>query len=65
MASTKLEDHLPLAHPIHRHVDVVARSGGVKATCSVFAGSRDDQPLDVEEEVLAGAVVPGVLEVSA
>jgi hypothetical protein len=57
------EDHLALPHPVHRHVDVVARSGGMETARSLFARGVDDQPLDVEEEVLAGAVVLCPLEV--
>ena len=51
------EDELALPHPVHRHVDVVAQ----RAVCSRPATSSphacDDQALDVEEQILAGAVV--------
>ena len=48
---------LPLPHAIHRHVDVVAAAGGVESAGDVLATGADENALDVEEEVLAGAVV--------
>ena len=38
------ENPLPLAHAVHRHVDVVARAGGVQPPGGVLAAGRDDQP---------------------
>ena len=51
------QNELALPHPVHRHVDVVAAAGGVQAAGDVFAAGCDDQTLDVEEQILAGAVV--------
>jgi hypothetical protein len=51
------EDELALAHPVHRHVDVVARARGVQPAGDVLAAGLDDQPLDVKEQVLVAAVV--------
>jgi hypothetical protein len=51
------EDQLPLPHPVHRHVDVVARARRVQAARHVVAAGLDHQALDVEEQVLVGAVV--------
>ena len=56
-ASDERQDHLPLLHPVHRHVDVVARARGVQPAGGLFAAAFDDQTLDEEEEILAGAVV--------
>jgi hypothetical protein len=50
-------DELPLPHPVHRHVDVVAAARGVQAAGDVLAARGDQQPFDVEEQILAGAVV--------
>ena len=58
------EDELPLPHPVHRHVDVVrgfARCAGVPPTSSPHA--CDDEPLDVKEQILAGAVVGDAADV--
>ena len=57
------QDELPLAHPVHRHVDVVAAAGGVQPAGDLFAAGRGQQALDVEEEVLVGAVVGDVRDV--
>ena len=51
------EDHLPLLHPVHRHVDVVARPRRVQPARGLLAAGLHDEPLDVEEQVLARAVV--------
>ena len=51
------EDQLALPHPVHRHVDVVARARRVQPARHVIAAGLDDQALDVEEQVLVGAVV--------
>ena len=51
------EDPQTLRHAVHRHVDVVAGARRVQAAGGVLAAARDDQPLDVEEEVLVGPVV--------
>ena len=48
---------LPLPHPVHRHVDVVAAASGVQSAGDVLAARLDEEALDVEEEILAGAVV--------
>ena len=50
-------DELALPHPVHRHVDVVAAARGVQPAGDVVAAGVADQPLDEEEQVLAGAVV--------
>ena len=57
------ENHLPLLYPVHRHVDVVAGSGSMQPAGCVFAARLHDQPFDVEEQVLAGAVVLRALDV--
>ena len=59
------QHHLPLLHPVHRHVDVVARARGVQPAGDVVAARVDDQPLDVEEQVLAAAVVRRALHVGS
>ena len=59
-ARDELEDHAPLLHAVHRHVDVVARARGMEAARGVFSAGLDDQAFDVEEEILAAAVVPGL-----
>ena len=51
------QDELPLAHPVHRHVDVVAAAGRVQPAGDFLAARGGQQALDVEEEVLVGAVV--------
>ena len=51
------EHQLPLRHAVHRHVDVVAGPRRVQPAGGILAAARDDQPLDVEEEILVGAVV--------
>ena len=53
----ELENELALPHPVHRHVDVVAAARRVEPAGGIFAARFDNQALDVEEEVLAGAVV--------
>ena len=50
-------DRLPLTHPVHRHRQVVAAARGVQPAGDVLAAGLVDQPLDVEEQVLVGAVV--------
>ncbi len=50
---------LPLPHPVQRHVDVVAAARGVQATRDVGAAGAFDEPVDVEEEILEGAVENG------
>jgi hypothetical protein len=50
-------DELPLPHPVHRHVDVVAAARGMEAARDVFSARFHEQTLDVEEQVLARAVV--------
>ena len=52
----EVEHELALAHPVHRHVDVVAAAGHMEAAGRVLAGAGSDETLDVEEEVFAGAV---------
>ena len=44
--STTPQDHLPLPHPVHRHVDVVARARGVQPAGDLRAARLGDQPLD-------------------
>ena len=51
------QHQLTLLHPVHRHVDVVAGARGVEAARHVLAAARDDQPVDVEKEVLVRSVV--------
>jgi hypothetical protein len=51
------EDHLPLLHPVHRHVDVVAGPRGVQPACGILPAGPDDQPLDEEKEIFTLAVV--------
>ena len=51
------EHEFTLPHAIHRHVDVVARARRVQPPRHVVAADRDDEALDVEEQVLVGAVV--------
>ena len=41
------EDELPLPHPVHRHVDVVAAARGVKSAGDVLATRLDENALDV------------------
>ena len=50
-------NELPLPHPVHRHRHVVAAARGVQAAGDVLAAGLLDQALDVEEQVLVGAVV--------
>jgi len=50
------EHQLPLPHPVHRHVDVVAAARGVQAPGCVLAARADDQSFDVKEEIFAAAV---------
>ena len=57
------EHQLPLLHPVHRHVDVVARARGVEAAGHLLAAGGNDQPIDVEEQVLVGAVVGDAADV--
>ena len=52
----QVEDEAALPHAVHRHVDVVAAAGGVQPPGHV-AGALGDQPLDEEEQILAGSVV--------
>ena len=47
----------PLPHPVHRHVDVVPAARGVQAAGDVLAAAAGDQPLEIEEQILVGAVV--------
>ena len=56
-AGQQRQNHAPLLHPVHRHVDVVARTRGVQPAGGVLAAGLDDQALDVEEQIFAGAVV--------
>ena len=58
--SCSAEDELALPHPVHRHVDVVAAAGGVQPAGDLLAAAVDQQALDVEEEILVGAVVGDV-----
>ena len=53
----QVEHALALPHPVHRHVDVVAASRRVQPSGDVLAARFDDQSIDVEEEILVGAVV--------
>ena len=59
---------LALPHPIHRHVDVVARASGVQPPRHVLSSGTarfNDQALDVEEEIFIRAVVldtPDIVE---
>ena len=56
------QDAEPLPHPVHRHVDVVAAPGGVQAPGDGLAAAPDEQAVDVEEQVLAGAVERGAAD---
>ena len=51
------DNELPVPHPVHRHVDVVAAARRVQAAGHVFVAGLLDQPLDIEEQVFVGAVV--------
>ena len=53
----ELQQQLPLPHPVHGHVDVVAAARRVQASGRVFTARVDDQPLDVAEEIFVAAVV--------
>ena len=57
VAGGQCQDQLTLAHPVHRHVDVVAAAGRVQAARRLFAARGSNQPVDVEEQVLRSAVV--------
>ncbi len=57
------EDHLALLHPVHRHVDVVPGPRGVQPPGALLAAPLHDEALDVEEQVLARAVVLRALDV--
>ena len=48
---------LPLQHAVHRHRQVVAAARGMQPAGDVLAAGLVDQPLDVEEQILVGAVV--------
>src|SRR5262249_25596025 len=56
-AGEQRQYQLPLPHPVHRHVDVVARACRMQAAGDVIAACLDDQAFDVKEQVLVGAVV--------
>ncbi len=47
------QDRLPLRHPVHRHVDVVAGARRVQAARRMLPGALRDQPIEKEEQVLA------------
>src|SRR5262249_21041269 len=55
--SGQSEDELPQPHPVHRHVDVVPAARRVQPPRGVLACCRHDQPFDIEEQILAAAVV--------
>ena len=64
----KCQDELPLPHPVHRHVDVVAAPRGVQAPGDIVAARGDEQSLHVEKQVLVAAVVgdlPDLVHVDA
>ena len=50
------QNQLPLPHPVHRHVDVVAAARRVQPPGDVLSARGDDQALDVEKQILAAAV---------
>ena len=57
LADAHREDQLPLRHPVHRHVDVVARARGVQASRGIVTAAADNQPFEVEKQIFVGAVV--------
>ena len=50
-------NELPMPHPVHRHVDVVAAAGRVQTAGDFLVARLLDQALDIEEQVFVGAVV--------
>jgi len=55
-------DELAVPHPVHRHVDVVAAARGVQTAGNVLAARTNQEALDVEEQILARAVVGRALD---
>jgi hypothetical protein len=56
-ALDQAEDAVALAHPVQRHVDVVAAARRVEAAGDVGAAGLLDDALGVEKQILVGAVV--------
>ena len=51
------QNELALAHPVHRHVDVVAAARRVQAAGDVVAARADDHPFDIEEQIFTAGIV--------
>ena len=51
------QDEFPLAHAVHRHVDVVPAACRVQPAGSVLAARSLDETVDVEKKIFAASVV--------
>jgi hypothetical protein len=58
----EIQRELPLPHPIHRHVDVVAAARGVQTAGDGVSRGLHEQTVDVEEQVFVRAVVANVAD---